>query len=116
MCRSTWNSFSFLSVKGVWVGSKKIAAVGVSSSRWITTHGFALNVSPQLEYFDTSLMIPCGIKGRGVTSLVEVLKQKEGWDEEMFKENLSLQEISKTVLKHFENVFGIRVERTLNLE
>lgn len=83
---------------GVWLDvgtpfARKICAMGVRASRWITMHGFALNVNANLGYFDN--IIPCGIRGKGVTSLnVELGKEKV--DESQVKEKL---------LIHFQEVF-----------
>ena len=83
---------------GVWLGvgtpfARKICAMGVRASRWVTMHGFALNVNADLGYFDN--IIPCGIRGKAVTSLnVELGVEKV--DESIVKEK---------ILKHFEQLF-----------
>jgi lipoyl(octanoyl) transferase len=83
---------------GVWVGSEKIAAIGVRVSRWVTMHGFALNVNTDLGYFER--IIPCGIFHRGVTSLQRLLGRE-----------VPLAEVSAQIVKHFSGVFGVETVR-----
>lgn len=56
---------------GVWVGDAKICAMGVRVSRWVSMHGFAINISPNLSHFD--LIVPCGLAGRKITSMSQLL-------------------------------------------
>ncbi|HJZ74033.1 MAG TPA: lipoyl(octanoyl) transferase LipB [Vicinamibacterales bacterium] len=77
---------------GVWVGREKLAAIGVRIARWITSHGFALNVSTNLDYFN--LIIPCGIADRGVTSLSRLLGRA-----------VELGDVERRVANHLSNVF-----------
>ena len=64
---------------GVWVGTSKLASIGINVSRGVTKHGFALNVSTDLTFFDG--MIPCGIGGACMTSLAELLRREVAMDE-----------------------------------
>ena len=64
---------------GVWVDGEKVAAIGIKAARWVTTHGFALNVDPDLAYFRH--IVPCGISGRGVTSVARLLGRRVPVDE-----------------------------------
>jgi lipoyl(octanoyl) transferase len=77
---------------GAWVGSEKIGAIGVRISRWITSHGFAFNVSTNLQHFQ--LIVPCGIAGRGVTSL-----EKEAG------RAIAIDEVADHVIAQFATVF-----------
>lgn len=89
---------------GVWLGvgtpfARKICAMGVRASRWVTMHGFALNVNVDLGYFDN--IIPCGIKGKAVTSL----------NVELRKETVNETEVKEKILKHFQNLFEAQIEK-----
>ncbi len=78
---------------GVWVGERKLAAIGVRVSRWITSHGFAFNVSTDLSYFDH--IVPCGIHGKGVTSLLDLTGRIH-----------PLEEVAASAARHLGEVFG----------
>lgn len=88
---------------GVWIEpgvkgrERKICAMGVRCSRWITMHGFAFNINTHLDYF--SYIIPCGIVGKQVTSLEKEL----GYAADP-------EEVKKRLLRHFSEVFGVYVE------
>lgn len=83
---------------GVWLDvgtpfARKICAMGVRCSRWVTMHGFALNVNTDLGYFDN--IIPCGIRGKAVTSL----------NVELAKDKVDTQEVKQRILTHFKEIF-----------
>jgi lipoyl(octanoyl) transferase len=80
-------------MSGVWAGREKLAAIGVRIGRWITSHGFALNVTTELDYF--SLIVPCGIADRGVTSLARLTGRA-----------IDRVEVENRVVQHFCGVFG----------
>ena len=93
---------------GVWLDvgtpfARKICAMGVRASRWVTMHGFALNVNANLGYFD--LMIPCGIRGKAVTSLNVELGQRK----------IDTDEVKGKLLKHFAQLFEAElIQQTAN--
>lgn len=93
---------------GVWLGlgtpfARKICAMGVRASRWVTMHGFALNVNANLGYFDN--IIPCGIKGKAVTSL----------NVELGVEKVDEQEVKAKIFKHFCSLFEAEVSKIVKL-
>jgi lipoyl(octanoyl) transferase len=81
---------------GVWVGDEKVAAIGVRIARWITSHGFALNVNTDLSYF--GMIVPCGITDKGVTSLARLVGRA-----------LDVREVAVAVTRHFGEVFDREV-------
>ena len=86
---------------GVWLDldtpfARKICAMGVRASRWVTMHGFALNINTDLSYFD--YIVPCGIQGKGVTSIAKELKRE-----------VDPSIVKAAVLKHFSEVFEVEI-------
>jgi len=79
---------------GVWVGDEKIAALGVRISRWVTMHGFALNVNPDLSFYDG--IIPCGIFDHGVTSMEQLLGKTQNNDN---VKNVVIKKFNKNFIK-----------------
>lgn len=84
-------------VIGVWANRAKIAALGARIENWITYHGFALNVDPQMSHF--GLIIPCGITDRGVTSMREVLSHP-----------VDLNSVRRHLVQHFAEVFAVSIQ------
>jgi len=88
---------------GVWLGvgtpfARKICAMGVRASRWVTMHGFALNVNSDLGYFDN--IIPCGIRGKGVTSL----------HVELGVDRVDEEEVREKIVKYFIQLFEATIK------
>jgi len=87
---------------GVWLDwederrARKICALGVKSSRWVTMHGFAFNINTNLEYFD--YIVPCGIRNKGVTSLEREVGRK-----------IDLSEVEGKLRKHLAAIFGMEL-------
>lgn len=78
---------------GVWLEERKICAIGIKVSRWITMHGFAFNVNTDLDLFNG--IIPCGINDKEVTSLKKELNR-----------DMDLGEVKDNIIKHFKDIFG----------
>ena len=86
---------------GVWINTdtsfpEKICAMGVRASRWVTMHGLALNINTDLSYFNK--IIPCGIEGKGITSMQKVLNKK-----------ISIEKVKSAIKSHFEEIFDARL-------
>ncbi|MGI5836761.1 MAG: lipoyl(octanoyl) transferase LipB [Chloroflexota bacterium] len=81
---------------GVWVGDEKVAAIGVAVSGGVTTHGFALNVCPNMRHF--RLINPCGITDKGVTSLSRLLGR-----------HIPVEEVQPLLIQSFARVFGMKL-------
>jgi lipoyl(octanoyl) transferase len=86
------NAGRIAGLTGTWIGAEKIGAIGVRISRWITSHGFAFNVSTNLDHF--KLIVPCGISDRGVTSL-----------ERATGRTISIPEVEDAFVRHVAEVF-----------
>jgi lipoate-protein ligase B len=88
---------------GVWVGKEKIAAIGIAvKSSWTTMHGFSLNINPDLNHY--SLIVPCGITDKGVTSLSKLLGK-----------SVSQKEVRERLIQHFQEVFNV-ITKSISIE
>ena len=87
---------------GVWVGDKKLCAMGIRCSRWVTMHGFALNVNADLSYFNH--IVPCGISDKEVTSLQELLGRQ-----------IPEAEVKEHLLTYFAEVFDTNISKVDSL-
>ena len=85
---------------GVWVEGRKLAAIGIKVSRWITMHGFALNVRPELAGFEK--IIPCGIEDKPVGSMAQFLP------------SVDLEDVQRTIIEQFEVVFNMTFDQMLS--
>lgn len=80
---------------GVWVGNEKICAMGIRCSRWVTMHGFAMNVNTDLSYFDH--IVPCGITDKKVTSLSRLTGKNE-----------NIEDVKNKLIAHFAEIFQMK--------
>ena len=84
-------------LNGAWIEDRKVGAVGVRISRWVTMHGLALNVNTDLEQF--RVIVPCGIQDRGVTSLSRELGR-----------SIAMSEVAQAAASHFASLFEARLQ------
>jgi lipoate-protein ligase B len=84
---------------GVWTEKGKICSIGIAVKRWVSFHGFALNVNTDLEYFD--LIVPCGLKNVEMTSMQQILGRQ-----------LSMDEVRETTIERFGSIFHEGVQET----
>jgi lipoate-protein ligase B len=86
---------------GAWVGDRKVAAIGVRAEKWVTAHGFALNVNPDLEHFDW--IVPCGIREYGVGSIASLRGAGSA-------PVPTLEEVAEVARRHLGEVFGLDLQ------
>ncbi len=97
-CRGVWiDAPRTRPLTGAPVAEEKLGALGVHLSRWVSSHGFAYNVSTDLRFYD--LIVPCGIVDKGVTSLERILGRA-----------VSPEQVAPTLISHFASVFNCRME------
>ena len=87
-------------LSGAWIGADKVGAIGVRISRWITSHGFALNVTTDLDFF--RLIVPCGIESGGVTSLSRATGRR-----------VSMSDAEASIVRNFAAVFNRKVAEAI---
>lgn len=81
---------------GIWINDRKICAIGVKITRWVTMHGFALNVTTNLDYF--KYIIPCGISDKGVTSISEIVGNI-----------IDIKDVTMNLIKNFAKQFNVEI-------
>lgn len=100
LCNNTYNLNAITTPDtGVWIGNYKICAIGVRCSRYVTTHGLALNCNTDLSWFKH--IVPCGLHGKGVTSLSSI-----------FEKDISVNEVFPYFLQHFTKSFSCDIVET----
>ena len=88
---------------GVWIGEQKVCAMGIRCSRWVTMHGFALNINTDLKYFDH--IVPCGINDKEVTSLQKLTGRE-----------IDVNEVKEKIVFHFAEQFNSQIKPSGSLE